>query len=64
MLETLNISIIKEIAVMKNEVICSTDVKIYELFIVNYEFPMSHNLPFFASIHRVDIIDQKKQLRF
>jgi hypothetical protein len=31
---------------------------------VNYDFPMSLNLPFFTSIHRVDIIDNKKQLRF
>ena len=57
MLETLNISIIKEIAVMKDEVICSTDLKIYELFNVHYEFPMSLNLPHFTSIHIVDIID-------
>jgi hypothetical protein len=64
MLENIKISVVKEIMVMKDEVICSADVKIYELFNVNYDFPMSLNLPFFTSIHRVDIIDNKKQLRF
>jgi hypothetical protein len=64
MLENLNVSVVKEIAVMKDEVICSADIKLYELFNVNYDFPMSLNLPFFTSIHRVDIIDIAKQLRF
>lgn len=64
MLENLNVSVVKEITVMKDEVICSADVKVYELFNVNYDFPMSLNLPCFTSIHRVDIIDLKKQLKF
>ena len=60
MLESINVSLVKGVTGLKDEVVCSTDVKLFELFTVNYDFPMSLNLPFFTSIHRVDITDLPK----
>jgi hypothetical protein len=45
-------------------IICSTEIKVYELFTTNYDIPMSLNLSNMPSIHRVDIFDIKKQVRF